>query len=220
MKEKTPTADTVFPLKNFDGSASKNHVFLNNIISNPNIIVGDYTFYHDFENPYNFEKYNAAYFPKESSVKLIIGKYCSLAHGVLFLSSLTNHHMDGFSTYPFPAFWGKDVGYDYYFPEKGDTKIGNNVWIGCEATIMPGVSIGDGAIIGTRSVVTKDVAPYSIFAGNPAKEIRLRFDQKIIDKLQKIQWWKWPHEVVLKNAPIIVGNNIEKLEECNLSLND
>lgn len=213
-----PNFTTLYPLKYPDGKVSKQHVFLKNIIKNPNIQVGDYTFYHDFTDPLNFEKYNAGYFSEFNSIRLIIGKYVSIAHGALFLSSIANHHMDGFSTYPFPAFWGEAAGYEYYYPNKGDTIIGNNVWIGCEATIMPGVSVGDGAIIGTRAVVTKNVAPYSIVAGNPAKEIRMRFNESIVEKLLQIKWWDWPHELVVKFAPLIVGNDIKKLEECSFNI--
>lgn len=204
------SSDFLYPFE-IDGETSKNHIFLKNAISNPNIIVGDYTFYHDFEDPFNFEKRNAGYFPSYVPIKLIIGRYCSIAHGVLFLSSIANHHMDGFSTYPFPALWGKEAGYEYYYPDKGDTSIGNNVWMGCEAIVMPGVTVGDGAIIGTRALVTKDVEPFSIVGGNPAKLIRKRFDQEVIDKLLEIKWWNWPDEMVKKNASKIVGSDINEL---------
>ncbi len=192
-------------------SVSKNHVFLNSIITNPNINVGDYTFYHDLVDPLNFENYNAAYFPSAMSEQLTIGKYCSIAHGVLFMSSVVNHHMDG-STFPFAVLWGAEkTGYDYYFPQKGNTLIGNDVWIGCEAAIMPGVTIGDGAIIGARSVVTKDVEPYTIVAGNPAKKIRHRFDTETTQQLLTLKWWDWPNDIVIANASHIVKNNIEEL---------
>ncbi len=203
--------DSIYPLV-MDGQVSKNHVFLKNIITNPNIIVGEYTFYHDFTDPYNFEKYNAGYFPPNMPDKLIIGKYCSIANGAQFISSVANHHMDGFSTYPFAVLWGaSQTGYEYYFPKKGNTVIGNDVWIGTEATIMPGITIGDGAIIGAKAVVTKDVPPYTIVAGNPAKMIRARFDDETIDALLKIQWWNWPNSIVVKNAAAIVGRDVKKL---------
>lgn len=211
MKDHThcsPDADCLYPLV-IDGVVSKKHVFLKNAVTHPNIVVGDYTYYHDFVEPLNFEKYNAAYFTSPFPVKLFIGKYCSIAHGALFISSVANHHMDGFSTFPFTAFWGEATGYKYYYPDKGDTIIGNDVWIGCEATIMPGVKIGDGAIIGARSVVTKDVDPYCIVAGNPAVQIRKRFSQEVIDALLNIQWWNWPNDVVVKNAQAIVKGNLK-----------
>jgi virginiamycin A acetyltransferase len=195
-----------------DGKISKQHVLLKNVVTNPNIIIGDYTFYHDFKEPLDFEKFNAGYFPPSHAIKLHIGKFCSIAHGASFLSSLVNHHMDGFSTYPFAALWGKDAGYDYYYPDKGDTMIGNDVWIGSEATIMPGVTVGHGAIIGTKAIVTKDVPPYAIVAGNPAKLIRMRFDQKTINALLSIKWWDWPLDKVVENASVIVGGDLSKLK--------
>jgi virginiamycin A acetyltransferase len=216
--EDNRSPDCLYPLK-FGEDVSKNHVFLKNIITNPNIIVGDYTFYHDFADPHGFEKYNAAYFPSSMPEKLIIGKYCSIASGAQFISSVANHHMDGFSTYPFAVLWGAEAtGYEYYYPKKGDVIIGNDVWIGTEATILPGVTIGDGAIIGAKSIVTKNVAPYSIVAGNPATQIRLRFCQEIINTLLEIQWWNWPNDIIIKNASIIVGNDIEKLLVISASL--
>ena len=208
---------SIYPL-NIGDTVSKNHVLLKNIITNPNIEVGDYTFYHDLVNPHNFEKYNAAYFPEAMDEKLIIGKYCSIAHGVLFMSSVVNHHMDG-STFPFSVLWGaEDTGYEYYYPKKGNIVIGNDVWIGCEAAILPGVKIGDGAIIGARAVVTKNVEPYTIIAGNPAKKIRNRFEEKVIEQLITIQWWNWPNDIVVENAVHIVKNNIDKLLEIKESL--
>lgn len=207
----------IYPLSNGD-TVSKNHVFLKKIITNPNIEVGDYTFYHDLFNPHNFEKYNAAYFPEQMNEKLIIGKYCSIAHGVLFMSSVVNHHMDG-STFPFSVLWGPEkTGYDYYYPKKGNTVIGNDVWIGCEACIMPGIEIGDGAIIGARSVVTKNVEPYTIVAGNPAKKIRKKFEDNVINQLMKLKWWDWPNEIIVSNAVHIVKNNMEKLLKIKDSL--
>lgn len=217
-EEFSPGPDTLYPCKNPDGTTSRNHIFLKNAITNPNIIVGDYTSYHDFVDPKNFEVRNAGYFPAQHSIRLYIGKYCSIAHGAQFLSSVTNHHMDGFSTYPFPAVWGEAAGYDYYWPDKGDTRIGNDVWIGCEATIMPGITIGDGAIIGTRAVVTKDLPPYTIVAGNPATQIRVRFDQKIIDQLLEIRWWDWPNAVVVKNASAIVSGDLDRIRQIADSL--
>ena len=211
--------DDVYPPLKIEDKTSKNHVFLKNIINNPNIIVGDYTFYHDFVEPLNFEKYNAAYFPAELDGKLTIGKYCSLAHGVLFLSSAVNHSMEG-STFPFTVLWGAEkTGYEYSYPEKGDTVVGNDVWIGCEAVIMPGVTIGDGAIIGTRAVVTKDVAPYTVVGGNPAKKIKDRFSIEVTEQLLEIKWWNWPDDVVVQNAAYIVKNDITKLIEISNRLN-
>ena len=206
--------DCLYPLE-MNGEVSKNHVYLKNVITNPNISVGDFTFYHDFDDPLQFEQKNAGYIPPGTPEKLFIGKYCSIAHGAQFISNIANHHMDGFSTYPFAARWGKEAGYDYYYPKKGDIRIGNDVWIGSDAAILPGVTIGDGAIIGARSVVTKDVPAYTIVAGNPAKQIKQRFSPEIIENLLNIKWWDWPHEIIVKNAHAIVGQDIDKLISLN-----
>ena len=144
--------------------------------------------------------------------KLIIGKFTQIANGVQLITSSANHQMDGFSTYPFAVFgkpWSSS--YEPKWPNKGDTVIGNDVWIGHEALIMPAVSIGDGAIIASRSVVTKDVPPYSIVAGNPAKVIRQRFDDKTIATLLEIKWWDWPIERINQNIAVIVRGDIEAL---------
>jgi virginiamycin A acetyltransferase len=215
----TSIADTVYPLS-FQGETSKNHVMLKNIITNPNIQVGDYTFYHDFNDPKNFEKYNAAYVPAQADEKLIIGKFCSIAHGAQFISNIANHPMDGFSTYPFAVLWADKAGYDYDYPKKGPLIIGNDVWIGTEATILPGVRIGDGAIIGAKSVITKNVPPYTIMAGNPAKQIRKRFDDKTIEALLEIKWWDWPEETIVQNASLLVGHDLAALKKVSASIHE
>jgi len=182
--------------------------FLKNIINNPNIIVGDYTYYDDPENVENFNK-NVLYHFDFIGDKLIIGKFCQLATNVKFIMNGANHAMNGFSTFPFRAFgheW-KDIPLTPDF--KGDTIIGNDVWIGFDVTIMPGIQIGDGAIIASKSVVTKEVEPYSIVGGNPAKLIRKRFDDKTIANLCQLKWWDWPFEKITQMANLIAkGNDI------------
>lgn len=146
--------------------------------------------------------------------KLIIGKFVQIAHGVQLITSSANHPMDGFSTYPFNVFgppWS--TSYDARWPNKGDTIIGNDVWIGHQSLIMPAVSIGDGAIIALRSVVTKNVPPYSIVGGNPAKMIRQRFDDETIARLLEIKWWDWPLEKITKNLAAITGADIRALQK-------
>ena len=146
--------------------------------------------------------------------KLIIGKFVQIANGVQIITSSANHQMDGFSTYPFAVFgepWSSS--YEPKWPNKGDTMIGNDVWIGHEALIMPAVSIGDGAIIASRSVVTKDVPPYAIVAGNPAKVIRHRFDDKTIATLCEIKWWDWSIEKINHHIAAIVGGDIEAIKK-------
>lgn len=194
----------------------KDMVYLKSVVKNPNIIVGDFTMYHDWVNdPAQFEKNNVLYHYPINNDKLIIGKYCSIACGAKFMFTSGNHAMKSLSTYPFPLFideWEQDwKNLTNAWDNKGDIVIGNDVWIGYDAVIMQGVHIGDGAIIGTRAVVTKDVLPYTIVGGMPAKPIKKRFDEKTIDKLMSIKWWNWPPEKVKENLPIIMSGNIEKL---------
>jgi len=196
-----PDKDQKFPLNGYERLC-----FLKNIITNPQILVGDYTYYDDFENVENFEK-NVKYLFDFIGDKLIIGKYCMIASDVIFIMNGANHLTDAVSTYPFAIFgngWESAMDGKSY-PTKGDTIIGNDVWIGYGATIMPGVKIGDGAIIATKSVVTKDVAPYSIVGGNPAREIKKRFSDKAIEKLLKMQWWDWSPEKITKNLGMLTG---------------
>ncbi len=191
-----PDKDIVFPLQHHDKLC-----FLKNIITNPNIIVGDYTYYDDFEDVYNFEK-NVKYHFDFMRDKLIIGKFCMLASGVTFIMNGANHKIDGITTYPFSIFrngWESVTPEITDLPYKGDTIIGNDVWIGANSTIMPGITIGDGAIIATNSTITKDVAPYTIVGGNPAKLIRKRFSDKMIAELLEMQWWNWSIEKITEN---------------------
>ncbi|KID57374.1 chloramphenicol acetyltransferase [Pseudoalteromonas luteoviolacea] len=188
--------------------------FLKNFITSDNINVGDFTYYDDPEGPENFEK-NVLYHFDFIGDKLNIGKYCAIATGVKFIMNGANHKMSGFSTYPFQIFghgWEKVMPKDGELPFKGDTEIGNDVWIGYESTIMPGVKIGNGAIIASKSVVTQDVPPYSIVGGNPAKVIKMRFEQDVIDMLQDIAWWNWPVEKVTEHLDAIVGNDFQSLK--------
>ena len=202
-----PDKDQKFPLPNYDRLC-----FLKNIVQNPQIIVGDYTYYDDFETVENFEK-NVKYLFDFTGDKLIIGKFCMIASDVTFIMNGANHLQDAISTYPFAIFgadWS-DAMEGKAYPKKADTVIGNDVWIGYGATIMPGVHIGDGAIIATKSVVTKDVAPYTIVGGNPAKEIRKRFSEEKIEKLLEIKWWDWPVEKITEYVQFLTGNDLSPL---------
>lgn len=201
----------IYPRKN-----DKQTVYLRNVISRENIEVGDYTIYNDFVNdPCMFEQNNVLYQYPVNHDRLIIGKYCSIACGAKFIFTSANHTMQSLATYPFPIFFeewnlsGADI--TKAWDNKGDIVIGNDVWIGYEAVIMPGITIGDGAIIGTRAVVTKDVPPYAIVGGVPAKIIRKRFSEDIIDKLLKLQWWHWEDEKVKQHLGDIMSGNIESL---------
>ena len=203
-----PDKTTQFPLEHYDRLC-----FLKNIVKNPNIIVGDYTYYDDFEDVRNFEK-NVKYLFDFVDDKLIIGKFCMIASDVKFIMNGANHLSDAISTYPFAIFgngWENAMEGKSY-PNKGDIVIGNDVWIGYNATIMAGVNVGDGAIIATNATVVKDVAPYSIVGGNPAKEIRKRFDQEKIDKLLKVQWWNWDIKKITQNLPQLTGKDVDGLD--------
>lgn len=197
-------------------SMDRETVYLKSVISNPNIIVGDYTMYNDFaRDPKEFEKNNVLYHYPVNQDKLIIGKFCSIACGARFIFNSANHSLSSLSTYPFPIFFeewnldGKDI--KNAWDNKGDIVIGNDVWIGYEAVILAGVTIGDGAVIGTRAVVTKDVPPYTIVGGVPAKPIRKRFSQEAIDALLKMKWWDWPKERIAQHITDIQSGNIEYL---------
>ncbi len=203
--------------KIYPRSGDKKTVYLKNVISNPNIIVGDYTMYHDtIHDPKEFETNNVLYQYPINRDKLKIGKFCSIACGTKFLFNSANHALDSLSTYPFPLFfeeWNleKEKVTDAW-DNRGDIVIGNDVWIGYEAVILSGVTIGDGAIIGTRAVVTKDVPPYTIVGGVPAKPIRKRFDEKVIKELLKIKWWDWTEEKIARNIENIKNGCIERLK--------
>lgn len=204
-----PDKNAIFPMNGYESLC-----FLKNIIKSPNIIVGDYTYYDDAEDVYNFEK-NVKYHFDFNGDKLIIGKFSMIATGVRFLMNGGNHLTHAISTFPFAAFgngWeGAMEGKTY--PVKGDTIIGNDVWIGFNATIMPGITIGDGAIIASNATVIKDVAPYSIVGGNPAKEIKKRFTESEIKTLLEVKWWDWPAEKITRNIKLLTDLDIEALRE-------
>lgn len=192
-------------------------VYLKNVITKSSITVGDYTIYNDFvHDPRDFEKNNVLYHYPINKDQLKIGKFCSIACGVKFMFASGNHKMSSLSTYTFPIFfeeWDLDVKkITDAWDNKGDIIIGNDVWIGYEAVIMSGVTIGDGAIIGTRAVVTKDVPPYTIVGGVPAKPIRKRFSDDVISKLLEIQWWNWPESKIKQNIDAIQSGHIDDLK--------
>ncbi|MGI2130621.1 Vat family streptogramin A O-acetyltransferase [Shewanella baltica] len=189
--------------------------FLKNFITRENIIVGDYTYYDDPAGPERFES-NVLYHFDFIGDKLIIGKFCAIAKDVKFIMNGANHQVSGFSTYPFYIFgngWEKVMPNPADLPHKGDTCIGNDVWIGYNATIMPGVKIGHGAIVASQSVVTKDVPPYAVVGGNPATVIKLRFEQDVIDELVAIAWWDWPIEKITQHLHAIAGADLTNLQQ-------
>ncbi len=198
-------------------SGDKQTVYLKNVITDPGIIVGEYSMYNDFVNdPGDFQKNNVLYHYPINNDRLIIGKYCSIACGARFIFTSANHCMKSLSTYPFPIFfeeWSLEGSrITDAWDNKGDIVIGNDVWIGYEAVIMQGVRIGDGAVIGARAVVTKDVSPYSIVGGVPAKKIKDRFDEKTVARLLEIKWWDWPDERVRQNIGSIMNGRLDELQ--------
>ncbi len=206
------------PEKIYPRTNDRETVYLKNVIKNPNILVGDFTMYNDFvHDPQQFEKNNVLYHYPINHDKLIIGKFCSIACGAKFLFTSANHTQTSLSTYPFPIFfeeWGLDVqNITSAWDNKGDIVIGNDVWIGYETVILSGVTIGDGAIIGSRAVVTKDVPPYTIVGGVPAKTIRKRFSDDDIEALQKMKWWDWPIEQIQAHISEIQTGKMEELKK-------
>lgn len=184
--------------------------YIKNLPSRSNVEIGDYTYYSDNNNsPENFYEHIQHHYEFLGD-KLIIGKFCAIAEGVTFIMNGANHRMDGFTTYPFNIFaggWEKVTPTVEQLPFKGDTIIGNDVWIGQYVTIMPGVKIGDGAIIAANATVTQNVEPYTIVGGNPAKSIRKRFSDEMIELLLKLQWWNWNEEKIFANLEDLVSAN-------------
>lgn len=193
-------------------------IYLRQAITDPAISVGEYTIYNDFvHDPAEFEKNNVLYHYPIHREQLVIGKFCSIACGAKFLFNCANHALNSLSTYTFPLFyqeWGLDKeNITQAWNNKGDIVLGNDVWIGFEAVILAGVTIGNGAIVGARAVVTKDVPPYTIVGGVPAKSIRKRFSQEVITRLEKLRWWDWPENWIRQNIHAIQAGNLEQLEE-------
>lgn len=206
-----PDPGTVFP------NAYKTSCFLKNVITAPNIVVGDYTYYDDPVDSTGFEQNNVLFNWPEFGDKLIIGKFCSIASGVQFIMGSANHRISSISTYPFNVFGGaweeNTPPHLSQLPFKGDTVVGNDVWIGRESVIMPGVHIGDGAIIAARSVVTRDVAPYTLAGGNPARPIRKRFDEELISLLLALRWWDFEPEKLTVFLPVLCSDDLEAVRK-------
>lgn len=189
--------------------------YIKNTVHNPNIIIGDYTYYDDPEDSENFERNVLYHFPFVGD-RLIIGRFCALARGVKFIMNGANHDLSGFSTYPFEIFgqgWERARPDPSVYPYKGDTVVGHDVWIGYEAVMMPGVTLGNGAIVASKSVVTGNVPPYAMVGGNPAKVLRYRFNEEIIQALLTIAWWNWDIEKITRNLEHIVGADLEALKQ-------
>lgn len=207
-----PNPDAVFP--NEYGTSC----FLKNVIKAPNIIVGDYTYYDDPMAPTEFEKNNVLFHYPEFGDKLVIGRFCSIAAGTKFIMGAANHRLSSVTTYPFHVFGGvwkeKTPPHLEQLPFKGDTVVGNDVWIGRESVIMPGVTIGDGAIVAACSVVTGDVAPYSVVGGNPARFIKYRFEEELIDLLLQVKWWDYEPEELAEVLPLLCDPDLRHVKKC------
>lgn len=211
-------ASTKYPMVMPDGTVIKTVVNLNQVIDHPRIEVGEFSYYSNFNKVDDYAAAIAPYLFPSSLEKLIIGKFVQIAHGAHFITSSANHDMNGFSTYPFKNFMmtpqttEKDFQAMFDIPgRRGDTVVGNDVWIGMDATIMPGVTIGDGVIIGACSVVTKDVEPYTAVGGNPARPIRKRFDETTIAKLLEIRWWDWPLDTIKAKLDALMRADLDAL---------
>lgn len=206
-----PNPNEVFP------NEYKTTCFLKNVIKAKNIVVGDYTYYDDDNDPTKFEQHNVLFNYPEFGDKLMIGKFCSIASGTTFIMGSANHRMSSVTTYPFNVFGGR---WREHTPEhlsqlpcKGDIVIGNDVWIGRESVIMPGVKIGDGSIIGAYSIVTKDVPPYTMVGGNPAKFIKKRFHDELIELLMKLKWWDFEAEKLVEFLPLLCDADLTKVQQ-------
>ncbi|MFG1869512.1 CatB-related O-acetyltransferase [Micromonospora arborensis] len=189
-------------------------VFLKPLVTSPKIVVGEYTYYDDPDGATGFEHRNVLY--GYGPERLIIGKYCAIATGARFLMAGADHPTMGVSTFPFTIFGGewteRTLDIVTAMPNRGDTVVGNDVWFGYQATVMPGVRIGDGAIIAAGAVVTADVPPYTIVGGNPAKAIRRRFEEADIDRLRRAAWWDWPVDLVTEHTRTIMAGTPADIE--------
>lgn len=189
--------------------------FLKNFITRPNIVVGDYTYYDDPAGPERFEEQCVLYHYPFTGDRLVIGRFCALARDVRFIMNGANHRVAGLTTYPFSIFgqgWEPVMPKPGDLPYKGDTVVGNDVWLGYEALVMPGVSIGDGAIVASRAVVSRDVPPYAVVAGNPAVVVKRRFSDDVVARLLAVRWWDWPADKVTRNLRALVDADVAALE--------
>ena len=206
-----PDPNVVFP--NEYGTSC----FLKNVVTAPNIIVGDYTYYDDPEDPTAFEQKNVLFNWPEFGDKLIIGKFCAIASGVQFIMGSANHRISSISTYPFHVFggvWAENTPpHLSQLPFEGDIVIGNDVWIGRESVILPGVKVGDGAIIAACSVVTRDVEPYTLVGGNPARFLKRRFDETLTKMLLALRWWDFAPEKLASFLPVLCSEDLDAVKK-------
>jgi virginiamycin A acetyltransferase len=186
--------------------------YLKAIVRNPQIVVGDYSYYDDSRGPEHFEARCVRYLFDFVGDRLVIGRFCAIAQGAQFIMNGANHPLSGFTTFPWSSFEGWKENAPVEWPNRGDTIVGNDVWIGREAVVMPGVRIGDGAIIGSHAVVAKDVPSYGVAVGNPARIAKIRFDAATVERLLAIAWWNWPPDEIAAHLHAIAGADLPALE--------
>ncbi len=209
--KRIPDPNEIFP------NEYKTSCFIKNVVTAPNIQIGEYTYYDDAQDPTGFEKNNVLFNYPEFGDRLIIGKFCSIASGTKFIMGPANHRLSSVTAYPFSVFgglWSEQApAHLSQLPFKGDTVVGNDVWIGRESVIMPGVKIGDGSIIAAYSVVTRDVEPYSVVGGNPARFIKKRFDDELIETLLRLKWWDLEAEELVEILPLLCSPDLESVKD-------
>jgi len=205
-----PDPDVAFP-----NPAIPSLCFIKNVVKNKNIVIGDYTYYNDFVDPAGFEK-RVTHLYDFMGDRLIIGKFCAIASGIEFVMNGANHQMNAVTTYPFGIFangWEKCSPKVSDLPFRGDTVVGNDVWFGQNVTVMPGVHIGDGAIIAANATVVKDVPPYCIAGGNPAGVFKKRFGDELIAYLLELKWWDWPAEKIFGNLEVLTSGDLARIRD-------
>lgn len=207
-----PSASNPYPLVFKDGTVYKGTVFLKAAVDHPQFIAGDFTYASDFDQPEDWVQRLAPYLFPHSSEKLILGKFCQIAHGVRFITASANHRFDGISTYPFAVFDGFGSDRPSMRTKLTDTVIGHDVWFGHDARVMPGAQIGSGVIVGAGAVVTGHVPDYAIVAGNPARIVRMRFAPDVVDRLLALAWWDWPIDHILTHEAEICAGDVDALE--------
>lgn len=209
--QRVPNPNEIFP--NQYGTSC----FVKHVVQAPNISIGDYTYYDDRDNPTDFEQNNILFNYPEFGDRLIIGKFCQIASGAKFIMGPANHRISSVTTYPFSVFGGRwseqTPPHLSQLPFKGDIVVGNDVWIGRESVIMPGVKIGDGSIIGAYAVVTRDVPPYCVVGGNPARFIKKCFHDELIQILLELKWWDFPEEKLVEFLPLLCDPDLENVQQ-------
>lgn len=199
------------PFSRYPIPSQPSMVFLKAVVSNPQIEVGEYSYYHSFDDPLSFER-NVLYAFPFIGDRLVIGRFCSIAHGATFILNGGNHLTDTVSSYPFGIF---GEGWEHAMPEawpnRGGITVGHDVWIGYDATILPGVTVGHGAVVAAKSVVASDVPPYAIVAGNPARVVRFRHSEADTATLLRLAWWDWPVERITRHARLIATGSARDL---------